>query len=83
MRTFARNDPPRASALRAIAVLHANTRQLNSHPHGQLLMPAAPVDRNKRLWRTKGNSGEVSLFSGRALAKVYRAKVLAGSKPGG
>jgi len=79
VRMFAKNDKHLEGDAGAIAVLHTNTRQLDFHPHVHLVMPAAVVDRKKKRWRTKGKgkSGRVYLFSERALAKVFRAKVLA------
>ncbi|MEF8766825.1 IS91 family transposase [Candidatus Accumulibacter contiguus] len=79
VRTFAKNDQSLEGDAGAIAVLHTNTRQLDYHPHVHLLMPAAVVDQRKKCWRTKrqGKSGRVYLFPERALAKVFRAKVLA------
>jgi hypothetical protein len=63
----------------AVAVLHTHSRRLDYHPHVHLAMPAAAVDTDKRRWRTKSGSGKGHgyLFNHRALAKVFRAKVLA------
>jgi len=70
----------------AIAVLHTHTRKLDFHPHVHLVMPAAAVDAEQRQWRTKSrgkgkNNGKGKgryLFNHKALAKVFRAKLLAG-----
>jgi hypothetical protein len=58
-------------------VLHTNTRQLEFHPHVHLVMPAAAVDGQNQRWRTKRRKTQGGyLFSHKALAKVFRAKVL-------
>ena len=36
-----------------MAVLHTHSRRLDYHPHVHLAMPAAALDTEKRLWRTK------------------------------
>ncbi|MBL3619744.1 MAG: transposase, partial [gamma proteobacterium endosymbiont of Lamellibrachia anaximandri] len=62
----------------ATLVLHTHTRALDYHPHVHLLMPAAAVDTSRRLWREKQSRGKKHyLFNHRALAKVFRAKMLA------
>ncbi|VFN08059.1 MAG: Putative transposase, partial [Candidatus Kentron sp. G] len=53
-------------------ILHTHSRSLNYHPHVHLVVPAAAIDKEKKQWRTK----EGYLFSDRALAKVFRAKML-------
>ena len=84
LRTFSRNDKPLRGTPGAIAVLHTHTRKLDFHPHVHLVMPAAAVDAAQRQWRTKSrgkgkNNGKGRyLFNHKALAKVFRAKLLAG-----
>ena len=79
VRTFSQNDKQLQGTPGAIAVLHTNTRRLDFHPHVHLVMPAAAVDAKGQQWRTKprgkGNGGY--LFNHKALAKVFRAKMLA------
>ena len=79
LRTFAGNDRQLQGTPGAIAVLHTNTRRLDYHPHVHLLMPAAAVDGTRRRWRTKrpGKGKGPTLFSHKALARVFRAKMLA------
>jgi len=50
-----------------------------------VVMPAAAIDTEKRLWRTKKSKGEkVSyLFNHKALAKVFRAKLLSAIREAG
>jgi hypothetical protein len=78
VRTFSQNDRQLAGTPGAIAVLHTHTRRLDYHPHVHLVVPAAAVDAEKARWRTKRRLGKGYLFNHKALAKVFRAKVLAG-----
>ena len=80
VRTFSKNDRQLQGTPGAIAVLHTNTRQLEFHPHVHLVMPAAAIDAKQRQWRTK-RAGY--LFNQKALAKVFRAKMLAGLEAAG
>jgi hypothetical protein len=76
VQTFARNDRQLQGDAGAIAVLHTHSRALDFHPHVHLVVPAAAIDVAKKLWRTKaGKRGY--LFPQKALAKVFRAKLLA------
>ena len=85
VRSFSQNDKQLRGTPGAIAVLHTNTRQLEYHPHVHLLMPAAAVDRKRQQWRTKGRgkTKRVYLFNQTALAKVFRAKMLAALEAAG
>ena len=49
-------------------------------PHVHLVMPSAAFDNKRRLWRNKDGG---YLFDHTALAKVFRAKMLAGIKQAG
>ena len=74
---FARNDRQLRGETGAIAVLHTHSRRLDFHPHGHLVIPAGAVDEKRRLWRTKRAKDKCPyLFSHKALAKVFRAKLL-------
>jgi hypothetical protein len=76
--TFARNDKQLKGTPGAIAVLHTHSRRLDFHPHVHLVVPAAAIDAQNRLWRTKRAKGKKGyLFNHQALAKVFRAKMLA------
>ena len=77
--TFSHNDKQLQGTPGAIAVLHTNTRRLTYHPHVHLIMPAAALDGERRRWRCKrrGKTNKVYLFNEKALAKVFRAKMLA------
>jgi len=77
VRTFSQNDKQLQGIPGAIAVLHTHSRCLDFHPHVHLVMPAAAMDAVKGLWRTKGGkSKKPYLFNHKALAKVFRAKLL-------
>jgi hypothetical protein len=79
VRTFSLNDRQLQGTPGAIAVLHTHTRRLDYHPHVHLLMPAAALDGARRRWRTKrpGKGKGPYLFNHTALARVFRAKMLA------
>ncbi|MBI3147173.1 MAG: transposase, partial [Betaproteobacteria bacterium] len=76
LHTFSQKDRQLQGTPGAIAVLHTQTRALDYHPHVHLLMPAAAVDAKHQRWRTK-SSKKSYLFNHKALAKVFRAKLLA------
>lgn len=79
VRTFGQNDRQLAGTPGAISVLHTHTRRLDYHPHVHLVVPAAAVDVQQKQWRTKRRRGKGGyLFNHKALAKVFRAKMLAG-----
>jgi hypothetical protein len=79
VRTFSLNDPALQGTPGAVAVLHTHSRRLDYHPHVHLVMPAVAFDVKGRLWRTKRgkNNNPVYLFNHKALARVFRAKLLA------
>ncbi|MBT0964274.1 IS91 family transposase, partial [Denitromonas iodatirespirans] len=76
---FAGNDRQLQGTPGAIAVLHTHNRRLDFHPHVHLLVPAAALDAERRCWRSKrrSRSGRPYLFNAKALAKVFRARMLA------
>ena len=85
VRTFSQNDKQLQGTPGAIAVLHTHTRRLDYHPHLHLVMPAAAIDAKRKLWRTRRRSKTRKgyLFNHKALAKVFRAKMLAAIKAAG
>ncbi len=77
VKTFVQNDSELQGSAGAITVLHTHSRRLDYHPHSHLVMPAGAIDQEKRLWRTKKRRGKKHyLFNHKALAKVFRAKML-------
>jgi hypothetical protein len=88
VRTFSHNDKQLQGTPGAIAVLHTNTRQMEFHPHVHLVMPAAAIDAERKRWRTKRRGSKTKakggyLFNQKALAKVFRAKMLAAIQAAG
>ena len=83
--TFARNDRQLQGTPGAIAVLHTNTRRLDYHPHVHLVVPAGAVDSERKCWRTRrpGRGRAPYLFNHKALATVFRAKMLAAIQAAG
>jgi len=77
VQSFAQNDPQLQGSAGAITVLHTHSRPLDYHPHVHLVMPAAAIDVEKGLWRTKKAKGQRRyLFNHKAPALVFRAKLL-------
>lgn len=78
--TFSQNDRKLRGTTGAVTVLHTHNRRLDYHPHVHLVMPAVAFDFRQRLWRNKGSG---YLFNEKALAKVFRAKILDGIRQAG
>ena len=114
LNTFSHNDAKLGAGTTATAgavgVLHTHNRRLDFHPHVHMVMPAAALDVQRGLWRTKvrrtrrragkatastaptspttptssttatsgasNPAGGGYLFNHKALAKVFRAKLL-------
>ena len=51
--TFSRNDAKLGATPGAVGVLHTHNRRLDFHPHVHMVMPAAALDTQRKLWRTK------------------------------
>ena len=77
VRQFAETDPKLHGMPGAISVLHTHTRRLDYHPHVHLVMPAAALNAEQQVWRSKTSATDkVSyLFNHKALAKVFRAQL--------
>ncbi len=79
VRTFSENEKQLRGTPGAVTVLHTHSRRLDFHPHVHLVMPAAAIDTANKLWRTKISKNKSKtgyLFNHKALAKVFRAKML-------
>ncbi len=50
IKIFSQNDKRLGGIPGVIAVLHTNSRKLNFHPHIHVVMPAATIDKSRRLW---------------------------------
>ncbi len=62
------------------AVLHTHSRRLDYHPHVHLVVPGGAVNQRRKQWqKVKGKY----LFNERALARVFRARLLAAIKQAG
>jgi len=85
LHSFSLNDKELQGTPGAIAVLHTHSRELAFHPHVHLVMPAAAINAKSRLWRkkSKGKAKKSYLFNHKALAKVFRAKMLDGISKAG
>lgn len=73
LQSFSRNDKKLRGDPGLIAVLHTHARNLDYHPHIHTVMPAIAVDKLNKLVRTKHGK---YLFNHKALAKVFRGKLL-------
>lgn len=74
LRSLARNEKFLGGNIGMTGVLHTNSRQLAFHPHIHYIVPAGAFEPDKRLWkRSKGKF----LFPQRALAKLFRARLVA------
>ena len=76
--TFSQNDKTLQGNAGAIAVLHTHNRRLDFHPHVHLVVPAGAINAQQKRWRSKKTK---YLFNHKALAKVFRAKMLNGITP--
>jgi Transposase zinc-binding domain/Putative transposase len=75
LREFSQNHRQLRGCPGAVAVLHTHSRALDFHPHVHLAMPAAALDSRRRLWRRLPLE-QGYLFNHKALAKVFRGKLL-------
>ncbi len=73
LKTFTQNDKKLNGMAGFTAILHTHSRELNYHPHIHVVIPGGSINKKTRLWRVK--SGKY-LFNHKALAKVFRAKLL-------
>ncbi|MFO8163778.1 MAG: transposase [Desulfatiglandales bacterium] len=73
LKSFTQNDKKLGGAAGFTAILHTQSRALDYHPHIHVVMPGASINMKTGLWRTKSPN---YLFNHKALAKVFRAKLL-------
>lgn len=73
LQSFSRKDKKLRGDPGMIAVLHTHSRKLDFHPHIHTVMPAIVVDKLNKLVRSKRGK---YLFNHKALAKVFRGKLL-------
>ena len=73
LKSFTKNDKKLGGAPGFTAILHTHSRTLDYHPHIHVVIAGASINLKQSLWKVK--SGKY-LFSHKALAKVFRAKLL-------
>lgn len=73
LKTFTANDKKLGGEAGFTAILHTHARNLDYHPHIHVVMPGASINKKTGLWNKKGAE---YLFNHKALAKVFRAKML-------
>jgi hypothetical protein len=73
LQTFSKNDKKLQGTAGFTAVLHTHSRRGDYHPRIHVVMPAGGINKKTRSWRVKDGK---YLFSHKALAKVFRAKLL-------
>jgi len=73
LKTFTQNDKKLQGTAGFTTILHTHSRALDYHPHIHVVMPGASINEKNGLWRVKSSG---YLFSHKALAKVFRAKLL-------
>jgi hypothetical protein len=73
LKSFTKNDKKLGGAPGFTAILHTQTRTLDYHPHIHVVMPGASINLQTSLWRVKSSG---YLFNHKALAKVFRARIL-------
>ncbi len=73
LKTFTMNDKQLQGLAGFTTVLHTHSRRLDFHPHIHVVMPAASINRETKLWRVKSAK---FIFYHKNLAKVFKAKLL-------
>jgi hypothetical protein len=73
LKSFTNNDKKLGGSPGFTAILHTHSRTLDFHPHIHVVMPGASINLQTGLWKEKSGN---YLFSHKALAKVFRAKLL-------
>jgi Putative transposase/Transposase zinc-binding domain len=73
LKMFTLNDKQLQGVAGFTAIMHTHSRKLGFHPHIHVVMPAAGINKKTGLWRVKSSK---YLFTHKALAKIFRAKLL-------
>ena len=73
LKTFTQKDKKLGGAAGFTTILHTHSRALDYHPHIHVVMPGASINTKTALWRVKPSG---YLFSHKAMAQVFRAKIL-------
>ena len=80
LKDFGLNPKHLGADIGMTAILHTHSRRLDFHPHLHVIVPGGGVNRATRQW--KKTCGKY-LFNQDALAKVFRARLLAAIKTAG
>lgn len=73
LKSFTSSDKKLGGSPGFTAILHTHSRTLDFHPHIHVVMPGASINVKTGLWKVKSGN---YLFSHKALARVFRAKLL-------
>lgn len=77
LKDFGLNPKQLGAEMGMTAVLHTHSRRLDYHPHLHVIMPGGGINKATRQWqKTRGKF----LFNQTALARVFRARLLAALK---
>ena len=80
LKDFGLNPKQLGADIGMTAVLHTHSRRFDYHPHLHVIVPGGGVNKTTRQWKkTRGKF----LFSQTALARVFRARLLAALKAAG
>ncbi|RJP82069.1 MAG: transposase [Desulfobacteraceae bacterium] len=75
LKDFGRNPKHLGADMGMTMVLHTHSRKLDFHPHIHAVVPAGGIDKQRRQFKKKKGK---YLFHQKALAKVFRARILDG-----
>ena len=73
LQTFTKNDDKLGGTAGLMSVLHTHARNLDYHPHIHIIIAAASINQKTKSWKTKKGK---YLFNHKALAKVFKGKLL-------
>lgn len=73
LQTFTKNDKKLGGTTGLMSVLHTHARNLDYHPHIHIIIATASINQKAKTWNTKKGK---YLFNHKALAKVFRSKLL-------
>jgi hypothetical protein len=74
LKDFGLNPKHLGAEIGMTMVLHTHNRRLDFHPHLHVVVPGGGVDKRRRQWKKKKGK---YLFNQGAMAKVFRARLLA------
>jgi len=74
LKDFGVNPKQLGADIGLTAILHTHSRRLDYHPHVHVIVPGGGVNRHRKQWRKLRSK---YLFNQKALARVFRARMLA------